>query len=267
STFIGEPGDDLPEPAAPMRPVSKYRPQLSQQSRARLPSQTIKPSKPATDQRTYEAEYMLTFGHRNWGFGLSALLRNPAGETDEMAVTDGAAVTVLAAIDDNFLEPLPIDDLAAALADGFAAHQAHGGNSRWERTGRLLHVFSERAGLGFTTAPRIIIGLENVVLCAEGYAQRVLAQIAATGAPDPVAVEGPGLPSGWSCWRSVWPGHPHAPESADPLLLALDPHPDTAIELIGGIPAARGQWIHGFPPSIRVVGLDAVTGNVTIDGQ
>jgi hypothetical protein len=50
-------------------------------------------------------------------------------------------------------------------------------------------------------------------------------------------------------------------------LLALVPLPNAEIELTGGMSVVRSAWLAGHPPSIRIVGTDAVAGSVTIDRQ
>lgn len=248
----------------PIRPAAKYRPQLGQAVRTlpRAPS-----SAPSGGQQAMEADFLLSFHPGDWGLDIAALLRRPAGSPEQLEISDGGKAVALERIDDSLFEPLPISDLASSLAKGFAAETASGPRLRWTRTGRRLHVFSERSGVpGFATVPRVIIGQENAALCTTEFAAAMLEQIIATGAPQPSEIEGPGLPAGWVCWRGIRPAHPHQPAGDDELLNALDPRADAAIEFAGGMTVARGQWIEGYPPSVRIVGTGPAPGEVTING-
>lgn len=248
----------------PARPPAQYRPKLGQAARteSRGPS-----SAPSRNQQAMDAEFLLSFNPGGWGLDITALLRRPSGSPEQLEISDGGGPVVLSSIDETMLEPFPIDDLAASLADGFAAETLGGERLRWVRTGRRLHVFSERSGVpGFATVPRLIIGQDNVVLCTREFAPIAIQQIIATGSPRPSEVSGPGVPTGWVCWKGIRPAHPHTPAVADELLSALDPRPDAAIELAGGITSARGQWIEGRAPAIRIAGTPPAPGEVTIDG-
>jgi len=177
-----------------------------------------------------EADFLLSFHPGDWGFDVSALLRRPADCPEQLAVSDGGEPAILSSIDDILLEPLPIHDLAASLEEGFAAEAVGEPRLRWIRTGRRLHVFSERAGVpGFATVPRVVIGQENVALCAADFAHSALSQISAIGSPQPIAVDGPGLPAGWVCWKGIRPSHPQEPAGGEELLNALTRVPMPAL--------------------------------------
>lgn len=80
-------------------------------------------------------------------------------------------------------------------------------------------------------------------------------------------VNGPGVPSGWRCFRGYRPKWPAKEQGVGEILLALNPKPDAAIELSGGISISRSTWIADRPPVIRLVGVQPTDGELTIDGQ
>jgi hypothetical protein len=155
-----------------------------------------------------------------------------------------------------------------ALASGVAAASSETPPTTWVRSGRNLHVFTAKPGIaGFVSVPRVIIGLENAVICADEITDSVVRVCTALAAAPPEEVSGPGIPAGWRCFRGIRPTAASVPEDCDGIFLALVPLPDAAIDLSGGIPISRSAWLHGHPPSIRIVGAAALPGSVTIDGQ
>src|SRR5262249_33081698 len=152
----------------------------------------------------------------------------------------------LIAIDDALFEPVALDDGTAVLTNGIAVETAEAPRRRWVRSGRRLHVFSERADVSaFASVGRAIIGQENVILCEEALAEDVLAYCRQTETGPVVAVTGPGIPDGWKCFRGFRPRRPAEFDAADEIFLALNPHPDAQIEFSGGISLSRGIWLAG----------------------
>ncbi|TPL05813.1 hypothetical protein FJ938_14455 [Mesorhizobium sp. B2-4-14] len=251
-----------PEPG-PIRPPI-YRPRL-ERSRIRR-----EPRLPSGDtEREYqdlEADLRLLFGPGDWGIELSALLRQPAG-AEEVEVLEGGEETWLGALDDRLLEPLALADGARVLSEGLSI-EAIGLPVRWHRSSREIHIFGEHPSVaGFVSQPRVAIGRENVVVCRDELAGVALAQIAATGGNAPTRIDGPGVPAGWLCWRGIRPARPSAPQGGLAILHALDPLPAVSIDLPGGLRLARGTWLEGHPPSIRLLGLLEFGESVRIDGR
>ena len=89
----------------------------------------------------------------------------------------------------------------------------------------------------------------------------------ATGSEPLVEIRGPGIPDGWHCFRGYWPRQPADFVDLDEIFLALNPHPDASIQFSGGVASARGRWVLGAPPVVRVLGVVPGPGELTIDGN
>lgn len=244
-----------------------YRPRLRQRSGdASLSARTA--TRRIREIGALDADLVVFFQPGGWGISISVLLRRGVGGPDEVNVrVDGDSVNVLA-IDDTFFEPLHLSGVEGALRDGIAIETADTPPLRWSRTQRVLHVFSERPGIsGFASVPRVVIGQENVILCTNEVGAEVLDFCRAADAEAPIEVAGPGVPSGWRCFRSYRPKRPAQELGIEEILLALNPKPDAAIELSGGISISRGTWITDRPPVIRLVGVQPTDGELTIDDQ
>lgn len=251
------------------RAPGRYRPRLKERRLAPVPPA---PERPPLAERlpaspALEADLVLTFRPGGWGMDLSLLLRRPEGMPDQIAVTFGREAAELSAIDDNLFEPVQLADADVALRSGIAVESKEPGGRRWVRTGRRLHVFTERAGVfGFTSVPRVVIGQENVILCESDLTGRVLELCAKTGTGAPPEAAGPGLPDGWRCFRGYRPRGPGS-WTDDDIYLALSPLPDAVIEFTGGIATSRSTWITGRPPAIRILGALPAPGEVTVDSE
>lgn len=242
-----------------------YRPRLQRARRSPPVAPAQRTPGSGSERTQMEADLQISFRPGDFGIRLSALLRRPA-DAEEVTVSVGGEWSELGALDDRLLEPLPLDDIEAVLRDGLLVEAADLPVT-WRRSSRPLHVFGARPSVaGFGTIPRIVIGQENVVVCADALAPAAARQIAATGASETARIEGPGVPPGWVCWRGVRPLRPATPAGGDAMLHALDPLPAIAIDLSGGLQLSRGIWLEGRPPSIRLLG--AVDGEdiLRIDG-
>lgn len=210
---------------------------------------------------------MILFRPGGWDFDISLLLRRAEGMPDEIAVRTEDQASELVAIDEAYFEPVPLANAAATLLEGVAAESIGAAPRRWVRGARELHVFSERPGIpGFASAPRAVIGQENIVLCTAQLEASVLSLCEAAGADTLRRVDGLSVPDGWRCFRGYMPKEPVSGEGVDDLLLALSPLPDAAIELSEGVSVGRSAWIARCPPTIRIVGAQPTVGEVKIDG-
>lgn len=244
---------DPPARAAPTikRKPGEYRPRLS---RARTQRARVAAALQDTGVQHLEAALQLLIGPGDWGVELWALLRMPDGTHDEVAVELNGEAFWLGRLDEKLLEPLPLTDAAAAFGNPLLVTAA-GLPVTWARSSRDLHVLSpDPHAFGFVSKPRVAIGRESVVICREELRQVALAQIFATGSPEPVRIEGPNVPSGWICWRGVRPVRPSPPIGGASILDALDPLPDVSIEFSGGIKLSNAAWLEGYPPTIRLLG-------------
>lgn len=249
------------------QPPSRYRPRLRERSGSAAP-RTKSSSQQTSGVGSLDAELMLIFQPGGWDISVSLLLRRAEGMPEEAAIRVGGETVQALAIDQMYFEPLPLPSIGSALEDGIAVETAGAPRGRWVRTGRTLHVFSERPGIpGFSSVPRVVIGQENVILCTTGISGDVLTFCATTGTDHLVEVTGPGVAEGWRCFRGYRPKHPAESASAEEILLALNPLPDAAIELSDGISVSRGSWIADRPPAVRIIGVEPAEGEVEIDGR
>ncbi|MGE0773983.1 MAG: hypothetical protein AB7L36_02950 [Sphingomonadaceae bacterium] len=178
--------------------------------------------------------------------------------------TTYSLLTIDAKLFEPFVPPSEVD----LVGSGFAAEATTPPARRWVRTKRDLHVFSERPGVsGFASVSRALIGQENVVLCRDHLVATAIHCARATGSAELQQVAGPGIPEGWQCFRAFRPRTPADFGEASDIFLSLNPLPNAAIELAGGIASARSTWIVGAPPTIRILGADASTAEFTVDGQ
>jgi hypothetical protein len=264
----GPAGEHTAEPGSTRRTGAplKYRPRLRE------------PTKPASSSGTargtgeqaagsLEAILQLSFRPGSWGIATSVLLTRADGMPEELDAEIGGERHSLLAIDDRLFEPVQLSDDAPLLSNGILAMSAAPPIRRWVRTTRDLHVFSERTGVsGFASVPRALIGQENVIVCKSELVGTAIDCAATTGSASLTEVTGPGIPDGWQCYRGFRPLHPAAFSGLDEKFLALNPLPNAAIELSGGIASARSAWVQGQPPIIRILGAEPAPGELTIDG-
>lgn len=246
----------------------RYRPNLRPPP-AQAPPREASPSprSPNSSRGTLEATYRISFLPGGLGLSVSVLLARSNGLPESLSVESGGNSIPLYAIDESLYEPIqPLDD--NHIAEGFIAETQEDPSYRWVRSARDLHAFSQRPGIaGFVTVPRVLIGQENVVLCRAEVAATVQQCASATGS-DPLAeVSGPGIPEGWHCFRGYFPRRPGDFGDLNEIFLALNPHPDASIQFSGGIASARGKWVLGAPPVIRVLGAVPGQDELTIDGE
>ncbi len=260
--------DDLPpDRTVQPRPPSRYRPRLRERPTAAPSASNSSLRGNSGASGHLDADLMLIFQPGGWDIALSLLLRRPDGMPEETAVRIGGEAIRALAIDRTCFEPLPFPDVALALRDGIAIETVGAPRRRWVRTGRPLHLFSERPGIpGFASVARSIIGQENVILCTAEISSAALKLCEATGTDELVEVTGSGVADGWRCFRGYRPRRPASVEAVEEILVALNPLPDAAIELSDGIAVSRGKWIVECPPNIRIVGVEVAEGEVSIDG-
>lgn len=262
------PGEAQPEaPARTTRLISKYRPRLGPRPAPPPRSEAAQTKQEHTDG-SLEAILLLTFLPGDWGISLAVLLGRADGMPEHVDVRVGGTMYSLLTIDARLFEPFEPPVEIDLVGDGFAAEATTPPTRRWVRTKRDLHVFSERAGVsGFASVPRALIGQENVVLCRAHLAATAIDCARATGSAELQQVAGPGIPDGWQCFRAFRPKAPGDFGEAGDIFLSLNPLPDAAIELSGGIASGRSTWIVGAPPTIRILGTDPSAAEFTIDGH
>ncbi len=202
-----EPADGLPPSGIGQpRPLSRYRPRLRERAGAASRSSNSSLSGNG-GTGPLDADLMLMFQPGGWDFTLLLLLRRADGMPEETTVrVDGDAIQTLA-IDQAYFEPLPLSGIASALQNGISIETVGEPRRHWVRTGRPLHMFSERPGIpGFASVPRAVIGQENVILCTGELGPAVLTFCEATDADALAEVVRSGVADGWRCFRGFGPG-------------------------------------------------------------
>jgi hypothetical protein len=132
----------LPGGIVQPRPSSRYRPRLREPTIAASPSNAS--LRGNSGARPLDADLMLIFQPGGWDIALSLLLRRSDGMPEEVAVSIGGEAIRALAIDQTYFEPLSFPDVAFALQDGITVETIGALRRRWMRTGRALHIFSER---------------------------------------------------------------------------------------------------------------------------
>lgn len=255
------------QPIDTERNIQRYRPRLRSRRTPATTTATAASSKPSPPQTgPLEAALLLTFLPGEWGISLSVLLSRADGMPECLDVRVGDERLSLYAIEEKLFEPIQPSN-TDFVGMGFSAEVDGEPIRRWVRTPRDLHAFSHRPGVsGFASVPRVLIGQENVVLCKTELAAVVQKCASATGSDPPVEVGGPGVPDGWQCLRGYRPRQPADFGEVEDIFLALNPLPDAALELTGGIDTDRRKWVIGAPPLIRALGVPPGPGDLTIDG-
>jgi hypothetical protein len=254
--------------AGSLRPISKYRPRLRARPAAAAPRSAAAQLEQEQTGSALEAILLLAFLPGDWGISLAVLLSRADGMSDKLEIRVGGTAYSLLTIDARLFEPFEPPAELDIVGGGFAAETIAPPTRRWVRTKRDLHVFSGRAGVaGFASVPRALIGQENVILCRTHLAATARDCAKATGSAELQPIAGPGIPEGWQCFRAFRPKAPAHFGDASDIFLSLNPLPDAAIELSGGIASGRSTWIVGAPPTIRVLGADLSDADFTIDGR
>lgn len=188
----------------------------------------------------------------------------------EIAVTGDGAPEKLVALQDDWFEDVdlptnPVDSLSSGIA-----WQGVGGgiDVDWTLAGRELYVLGPHEELsGYVSTTRLALGVEQVVLCREDLVDRALELIAAAGGRVRTRVgEDGGAPHGWVLLMGINPSQAIVQSEEPSILDVLRPLPDVSIRLSGGIRIGRSSWLHGFPPSIGLLGEWRSAGPVEIDG-
>ena len=148
-----------------------------------------------------------------------------------------------------FSSPCRLSDDTPLLSNGILAMSAAPSDWRWVRTTRNFTSFQRTGVSGFASVSRALIGQENVIVCKSELVGTVIDCVAITGSAPLAKVTGPGIPDGWQCYRGFRPLHPAAFSGLDEKFLALNPLPNAAIELSGGIASARSAWFRASRPS------------------
>jgi hypothetical protein len=189
----------------------------------------------------------------------------------EFQVTGSGNPAELLALQEGWYEDVFLPDIGRLLREGIEWAGAIAGvpTARFSLSGRELFVLAPHRELnGFVSTPRLILGEEHVVLCAEGRLSEVLNEIALTESPAPTVLNlDTGIPAGWVGLRGVFPHRPVAASPDGDILDSLRPLANVEIALDGGIRIDRQTWLSGFPPTIRILGDTSSIGTITIDGR
>lgn len=208
--------------------------------------------------------------HRGGAAVVSLIARRSASLPENLTAFGSSREEVaLLAIQDEWYQDFVPDNLSSVLRKGTGwTYETEDGQYSWSLSGREIHVLAPRPDIsGFVSAPCLVLGREHLVLCTAGKRELVEKAIQAAGAqPSGVLEESRGAPPGWLIFMGVVPVCSVQPEEGANILNALRPVPDIQISLEGGIRLQRGQWLEGYPPSIRVYGAPD-SPEVSIDGR
>ena len=224
---------------------------------------------PADLELSLPIQVRLRFNHD--GFcDVSLIAKRSAGLPEDLTVSGSAGEVTLRAMQDEWYQDVVPDDISRLLRDGTVwTQEGANGQCRWSLSGRTLYVLADRPDIsGYVSQPCLELGRSHVVLCSEPVRSRVEEAILETGAqPATVLDESFGGPPGWVVLRDVVPNTPVAPSGEVDIFNALRPLPGIKIRFERGIRLKRGNWLDGYPPSIRVYGDPEHAAEVRIDDQ
>lgn len=175
----------------------------------------------------------------------------------------GSAITVTTdkgelefnALEDDWFQDVFIDNLGEQLRRGID-WSSKDAPVRWVLSGREVFVLGERADLrGAITQPRLLLGKDQVVLCADTVVEVVRASLQEAGCVGfEVLTPSDGAPTGWTVFRHVKPDHAVRQTDVAEILNILRPQFAIEISLEEGVRMTRNTWLAENPPNIRVYG-------------
>lgn len=187
---------------------------------------------------------------------------------EELVVEGGGGNVELIALGDEWYQDFVPDSLGELLQKGLVLGDSSNGQE-WILAGREVFVFvSGDTHRGFVSCPRLMLGRDHVVLCAEHRLRDVEEALLEAGCSGWARLaEDDGVPVGWTLLRGISPQRTVPLRDGEDILNILRPLPEIEIALERGIRLAYNTWLHGYPPVIRVWGDSEHTSRVLIDGQ
>lgn len=224
---------------------------------------------PARRERSLPIEVRLRFD-RGGFCRVSLLPKRSADLPEDLALASPTGEVTLRAMQDEWYQDIVPEDISRVLQDGAVWTQAGAsGQCTWSLSGRMLYVLADRSDIsGYVSQACLDLGRDHVVLCSASIGERVQREIGATGArPKAILDESFGAPPGWVVFRGVVPNVAVATSGGADIFNALRPLPQIEISLERGIRLGHANWLHGYPPLIRVYGDPEHAAEVHIDGQ
>ena len=253
------------------RPAPEYRAPAGGPPSPRQPSPLRNHSdnqgKPSPHIQPALVEVRILF-QRGGYCAVSLLASRPSGLPERLTVSSGAGEVELSELQEDWYEADVAGDLADLLRNGFRWTDRETGQE-WVLSRREVFVLAPGTEhRGFVSCPRLVVGREHLVLCADAPIAAVEGELREAGCSEWTQLgEDDGVPAGWKVLRTVRPQRSVPPSTDNHILNVLRPLPDIEISLEGGIRLAHNQWLLGYPPEIHIYGDPAHTGEVLIDDE
>ncbi len=164
------------------------------------------------------------------------------------------------------LSPTSALDMQAVLSAGIALSDAGRGTQYSWRPRFAIPLARAESGNLWTEVQRTAVGVEYILLVRSTLkirqsVERVLNSAARAGFTVATKQELPGLPPEWVLYQNVVMMRAFNDVPDD--IAALSPLSDSgSLQVLGGLPLARGIWHRRAPPTLR---LDAAEGPLTIE--
>jgi hypothetical protein len=252
------------------------------ETRSRYRSPVQRPPRPAPTRRverqTATAESEIVFDIRvrltldRFGFCAITFLPGRTSELDNEIGVKLSTTSLTLMAQEDWYQDLSFPDTSRFLRDGFVLKGVLSDQRRvrWLLRGRDVYVLAAHArASGFVSAPRLVLGRSDIVLCATELVGAVEAKLKDAGCEGYSRLdESLGLPQGWSGFRGVSPTRAIALDvgTSDPFY-AIKPAADIEMELEGGVWLRNSVWLAGYPPRIKLFGQTSPEMKVLIDGK
>lgn len=253
------------------RPAQRYRPPVQKPPRtsAMKVNEELSPTRRTQTVSALEIYVHLTFDRSSFCTITFLPKRQPESDQD-IEVRSGKETWRLLAQEDWYQDIEP-EDMGERLRAGIELTGVVGNQreARWQLKGRDVYVLAAHPrATGYVSAPRMLLGRTDVVLCIEELAGEAEAVLVAAGCEGYTRIgESLGIPHGWVGFRGVLPTNALALDPDADQFYALKPAPDIEIALEGGVCIRNSAWLAGYPPRIKLYGQQGEMGSVLIDGQ
>jgi len=260
---------DRPEANAD-RPLQRYRPPVQKPPRAPATrTRTGTSSRLSQTEAPLEILVHLTFDRSSF-CTIGFLPRAVPDSSQDVQVRSGREVWQLLAQEDWF-QDIQAENMGDRLRTGIELRGALSDQRgvRWLLKGREIYVLAAHPrAAGYVSAPRLLLGRTDVVLCVEELACEVESILAAAGCTGYRRIgDSVGVPRGWVGFRGVLPTNALALDPGTDSFYALKPAPDIDIALEDGVCVHNSAWLAGFPPRIKIYGQMNGIERVLIDGK
>ncbi len=253
-------------PEVPAKP-SVYQPPAHKPPKPRpADRQPARPEQPG--DRLLELKVNAQVDHHGYCVFRLLAKRQP-GLLPSVEVRQGHATVSFSELSDAWYE-VEAGDLADWLSGVLFAEAGRDrqSNISWQLSTRDFHILAAQPDFsGPTSTTRLTIGRKHLVLCRTFIAEDVKQLLNAAGC-DLVVPAGAemGAPKDWVFFWPVVPTRAVPVVEGDKYNV-LRPQPELELLLEGGLCLSESNWLSGFPPAIRVNGVEAVEEAVYMDAQ